>query len=458
MIDVAIIGAGPTGLVLANLLGRRGVRTLVLEKQPKPYPQPRAIHFDGEIMRVFQSTGLAEEVLAHTTGGIGMLFKNRDGETLVDWSRSPDIGPMGWRESYRFYQPGLEQALADGLDRFPHVDLRRGADVTDVAIRDDHAALTLATGETVTARYAVGCDGALSLTRQAIGEGMEDLGFRQTWLVVDVLLKRPRPDLGDHSVQVCDPDAPATYVRGAGNWRRWEFRVGSTEPPDEGEIWRRLNPWITTADASLERSAVYTFRSLVARRWRRGPLLIAGDAAHQTPPFMGQGMCAGVRDAANLSWKLALALGGHDVVDTYQSERAPNARQFIDMAVRLGRMISQTASGEIPQGRMVSIWPALGEGLGPRDAVSGALAPQPLVGEVRADDLARGRFYALARAECAASIPVFTEAARWLKDNDIFGAIVRPDGYVLSAAPDKPTFLAEMAETQRLLSLTQSWV
>ena len=452
MIDVAIIGAGPTGLLLANLLGRRGVETLVLEKQPTPYRLPRAIHFDGEAMRVFQSAGLADRILPQTMVGRGMLFKDAKGTTLVDWSRDPDIGPMGWRESYRFHQPDLEQTLIDGLDRFDHVTLRRGAEVARIE-GGDAARLTLASGEQVEARYAIGCDGAESPTRAAIGEGVEDLGFHETWLVLDLILKRPRPDLGDHSVQFCDPEAPATYVRGVGDRRRWEMRLERGYTPDEADIWRRLARWVTPDDAEIERSAVYTFRSRLARKWRDGPLLIAGDAAHQTPPFMGQGMCAGVRDAANLAWKLTLALQGTDVLDSYQSERSPNARQFIELSVRLGKLINQTAAGEAPKGRMHSIWPALGPGLGPRDEIAGALSPQPFLGEARADDVAEGRFYAIVREDVPATIPVFNAATDWLAEHDLFAAIARPDGYALASATTPEDLAAHLATHAALFEL-----
>ena len=391
MIDLAIIGAGPVGLTLANLLGQRGLSVRVIEKQPQPYDLPRAIHFDGEAMRVFQATGLAEEVLQHTHVGVGMLFKNANDEVLIDWSRAQEIGPMGWHESYRFHQPGLEAALRKGLDRFDIVDLTQGAEVEAIDIGSGE--LTLNTGERLTARYIVGCDGAESFTRELMRSRLKDLGFQERWLVVDANLKRPRPDLGDYSIQYCDAANPATYVRGTKDRRRWEIRLDQSKPdPHEAEIWRLLSRWITPEDAELERAAVYTFRSAVAETWRIGRVMIAGDAAHQMPPFMGQGMCAGIRDASNLAWKLdqAIRLDDDAILDSYGSERAAHVIEFIDLTMRLGRLINQTAAGEAPKGQMKSIWPALGPGLGARDEIAGRLAPQPRVNGVLSDDAAKG--------------------------------------------------------------------
>ena len=448
MTDIAIIGAGPVGLTLANLLGVRGLSVRVIEKRPEPYDLPRAIHFDGEAMRVFQATGLAKEVLVHTHVGVGMLFRNTDDEVLIDWSRAQEIGPMGWHESYRFHQPGLEGALRRGLDRFPHVELTSGAAVADLnAATGD---LRLDDGKRLSASFIVGCDGAESFTRSASGLSLEDLGFQERWLVVDATLLRPRPDLGDYSIQFCDAENPATYVRGTGDRRRWEIRLDqSKSDPDEEAIWALLSRWITPDDAALERAAVYTFRSAVARRWREGRVMIAGDAAHQMPPFMGQGMCAGVRDVSNLAWKLdhAVRTGDDAVLDTYGSERAAHVTEFIDLTMRLGKLINQTSSGEAPKGQMKSIWPGLGPGLGARDEIAGRLVPQPRSSTgVLADDAARGQFYVLSRRSFDASIPVFVDAAGWLAETDLFAVLVRPDAYVLSSArteADVPNMLED---------------
>ena len=428
-VDIAIIGGGPVGTLLANLLGQRGLSVLVIEKQPRPYDLPRAIHFDGEAMRVFQSAGLAQAVLPHTHVGVGMLFQDGQGKTLIDWSRAQTIGPMGWYESYRFYQPGLEAALTEGLSRFENVKRVHGCAVTRLSQDADQVRLTLETGEEVTARYAVGCDGAQSFTRNQLDVAFEDLGFRERWLVVDCKLTRPRPDLGDHSIQYCDPDTPATYVRGVEDWRRWEMRVEDDRTTiTDAEVWEKLSRWITPADATLERAALYTFRSAIARKWQVGRVFLAGDAAHLMPPFMGQGMCAGVRDAANLAWKLAAATGGQDVLASYGSERAANLRSFVEMTMRLGRLINQTAAGAAPRGQMKSIWPALGPGLGVRDGIAGSLAPQEITGQGHGDDQSASGFTLLCAEPTEGGL---TDTSGWLAEKGLNACLIRPDGYVL---------------------------
>ncbi len=436
--QVGIIGCGPIGALLGNLLGRRGISTIVVEKQPKPFGLPRAIHFDGEAMRVFQAAGLAEQVLPSTMVGRGMLFKDSADNVLIDWSREQSIGPMGWYESYRVHQPGLEKALVDGLSRFDDVQLKRGNAVTGMSQDQDKVTLQLEGGETHTCEYIVGCDGATSMLRDAMGVGVDDLGYKERWLVVDLMLKAPREDLGDYSIQFCDEENPATYVRGIGDRRRWEMRLKPSEPDvvSDEVVWEKLSRWIEPHEADLERSAVYTFRSCVAQDWRKGRCLIAGDAAHQMPPFMGQGMCAGIRDVANLAWKLDAVLKGNDrqLLDTYGEEREKNVRQFIELTVRLGKLINQTAAGNAPTGTMKSIWPSLGDGFGRRDGVGGELAPQVRTPDGQlADDYAENRFYLLAKDpenyRSASTLPVIK--GHWDKLDEIGfnAALIRPDGY-----------------------------
>ena len=456
-VDVAIVGCGPVGALIANLLGRRGLSVAVIEKQPKPYPLPRAIHFDGEAMRAFQAAGLADAVLPHTHVGKGMLFQDSTGRTLIDWSREQVLGPMGWFESYRFHQPGLEAALVSGLERFDRVSLRRGVSVDGIVQTKADVTLTLSDDSTLTARHVVACDGAQSTLRQQQDMGWTDLGFQERWLVVDAQLTRSRPDLGDHSIQHCHAKYPATYVRGTGDRRRWEIRLSDSDPdsPTDAQVWQKLARWITPADAQLDRAAVYVFRSGVATRWQQGRVLLAGDAAHQMPPFMGQGMCAGVRDAANLCWKLALAVQREstDLLDSYQSEREANVRAFINRSMALGRLINQTDPDRLPQGQMKSIWPDLGPGLGPRDGIGGKLAPQGRTTDGHlADDLSFPGFHLLCRdsltdAFSQALLPCVVDDTGWLGDHGLAAALIRPDGYALAGVKtvdDLPKALAHL--------------
>jgi 3-(3-hydroxy-phenyl)propionate hydroxylase len=459
--DVAVLGFGPVGATLAHLLAQQGLSVLVLDREAAAYHLPRAVHFDDEVMRVFQGIGLADAILPETFVSVGMRFVDAQGRLMLDWARPQVPTAQGWHTSYRFHQPTLELLLREALAVRPGVTIETLTEVTRVE-QDGHGVrLTTSRGDR-RARWVVGCDGAKSLLRATIGGGMDDLGFDERWLVVDVILKRPRPDLGDHSIQYCRPDRPATYVRGVGDRRRWEITVHPDEAPGErmplDQVWRLLADWITPEDATLERSAVYVFRSAVARRWRDGRLLIAGDAAHLTPPFMGQGMCAGIRDAANLAWKLTRVHRDEAdaaLLDTYQSERAPHAREYIATAIRLGGLINTRAMaaalGDAPSDepvRMESIAPALGGFTAP----FGRPVPQPALADgQRLDDRVGPRFGVLLSPEAAREVDAVTMdrlAARgavlvadaalapWLRTLGAVAALARPDRQLLATAHD----------------------
>lgn len=443
--DVLLLGAGPVGCTLALLLAAQGLRVRLLEREAAPYPLPRAVHLDDEVMRVFQSVGLAQAILPHTRVSPGMRFVAPDGRLLMDWSRPQAPGPLGWHASYRFHQPALEAALREALAA-RGIPLETGVNVT--AIAQDATGVTAAGRR---ARWLVGCDGARSITRETIGGGFEDLGFAERWLVVDLLLTRPRDDLGDHSIQFCDPCRPATYVRGVGERRRFEITLHDDEAPgdrtDPALAWSLLSRWATPADGVLERAAVYTFHSKLARRWRDRRIFIAGDAAHLTPPFMGQGLCAGIRDAANLAWKLAR--GDDAPLDSYQAERAPHVRAYIETAVRLGGLINTRAmadalGADAPEEpvRMASIAPALGGFAAPL----GRPAPQPVLADgMRLDERVGHAWAVLLRdaglpadrlAEKGAVLVADPALHPWLDAHRAIAALVRPDRQLCALARD----------------------
>ncbi|MEX0347049.1 MAG: bifunctional 3-(3-hydroxy-phenyl)propionate/3-hydroxycinnamic acid hydroxylase [Rhizobiaceae bacterium] len=471
--DVAIVGLGPTGATLANLLGKCGVRVLGLDRYPEPYPLPRAVHFDDEIMRIFQTAGIADEITGIVRVNVGMRFVDTDGKLLLDWPRPQQVGPHGWYASYRFHQPELEKILRHSLLNRRTVDLRTGQEVIGLEERGDHVRIDYAdrnTGEkrSVDASYVVGCDGANSLVRQSMGTAQTDLGFKERWLVVDLLLNRPKPELGDHTIQYCNPERPMTYARGPENRRRWEVALLKGESAEQASepatVWRHLAPWISPSEAEIERAAVYTFHSILADQWRLGRLLIAGDAAHRTPPFMGQGMCAGVRDAANLAWKLARTVKGNgpqSLLETYTPERWPHAQAYIETAVRLGRLINASGTRQALDAafrrddgtvRMESISPPLGDGLGSStDPWRGTLFPQPVLSDgKRMDDHCgyspaliadrkllndipdglRQRFSGICIIDASGS-----EAAMgWLSEAERKAVLIRPDRYVFATA------------------------
>ena len=396
--DVAIVGLGPTGATLAEVLADMGCSVLVLDREADIYDLPRAVHFDDEIMRVLQWVGIADDFQDNVVINKGMRFVDMAGNLLLDWPRPQKITSNGWNASYRFHQPDLERALRTGLRQRENVTILLSHDVEQVQDTGDDVRLVYRnrTDNSVhdtTALFVVGCDGANSKVRGTIGSPMVSLGFNQRWLVVDVMLEYEMPELGDHTLQYCDAKTPSTYCRNVGLRRRWEFALPEGESDekasDENNIWNRLSGWITRENAEIERSAIYTFKSEVARDWVRGRLVIAGDAAHLTPPFMGQGLCAGIRDVANLAWKLAACCrqgNGPSLLKTYESERRPVATEYIRTAVRLGELINRMgSSGKAEEPRtMQSLRTGLGEGLGkPNDPERGALFGQPTLSNGR---------------------------------------------------------------------------
>jgi len=469
--DVAIVGYGPTGATLAHLLALHGLSVLVLEREADIYQLPRAVHFDDEVMRTFALVGITGELVRRVRINPGMQFIDRDGTLLMDWPRPAEPSANGWHPSYRFHQPDLEALLREGVNARKTVSVRTGVTVDGLADRGEHVEVRYLDGRGMSnkgphlvahARYVVGCDGARSFVRGSIGAEMEDLGFDERWLVVDMLLKRPMPELGDCTIQHCDPVRPITYCRSPENRRRWEIKV--TDDDDvaqlagEDSVWRFLNPWINPDDAVLERRAIYTFRSAVARTWRVGRVFLAGDAAHLTPPFMGQGLCAGIRDAINLAWKLAVCLkqgAPQTVLDTYQSERRPHVREYIETAIRLGALISKLdrqaaadlvrANGD-GHSKMKSIVPRLGPGLGAGNRRHcGYLFPNPLLDGRRFDDIA-GMHPVLVSRQALSGVrdpgerllllnaeqyPVLAQCLDALETDAV---LVRPDKYIFGTA------------------------
>ena len=473
--DVAIVGYGPTGAVLANLLAQAGLRIIILEKAADVYPLPRAAHFDGETLRVFQSIGLLEAVTAFSRPGHqGMHFENADGQILLVRTASDQPGPHGFANNWYFHQPDLERALRAGVARYPNASVCLLHDVLDVSQSNTTTVLKVCDLENkiqlaITARYVVGCDGARSIVRQTIGSENIDLGLHQAWLCLDLIMRRA-VDLPEYTLQLCDPTRPMTLVNMAGRRRRWEIMLLPEDDPEaistEDTVWSLLSHWLTPEDAKLERSAVYTFHSLLADRWRDRRLLIAGDAAHQTPPFLGQGMCAGIRDAANLSWKLACVLcdGCADtLLDSYPSERQSHVRAFIDLAVRVGAIVQITdpvAAAERDRhfaktGPEIFAFPVpkLGPGvhIGEHPAVA-TVFPQLRLDDGRLLDEALDHEFALLttfpnlqlmndverqrllQARMMVLKSSDHEVLSWLREQQVSAVLLRPDRYVLGVA------------------------
>ena len=351
--DVIVVGCGPVGVMLALRCVQRGLSVTAIDQSTEVFPLPRAIGMDEEIQQLFESAGLLEELRDHSTPMLGAEFANADGERVVGIDL-PDgtVGSLGFPLMVAFDQPGVERFLrAAAIEA--GVDMRLGVGAQSIEDRADGVAVEVSGPmgpSTLTCRWLVGADGARSTVRALRGLTLIDQGFDQTWLVVDTTLLDPGLPLPIVTRQLCDPDRIGTIVPGHGTRRRWEFRLKPDETSEqvlEGEfVARLLSPWGSPEQLQVDRAAVYRFHATVADRFRDGPVFIAGDAAHQMPPFNGQGMCSGMRDAENLAWKLAMVANGaagDELLDSYDTERRPHVTKQVEHAVDAGMLIDAIA-------------------------------------------------------------------------------------------------------------------
>ena len=452
MFDVAIVGLGPVGATLATLLGQRGIEVAVLERDRAIHPLPRACHLDDTVLRILQSVGLAQTVLEASVPSRGMDMVDRKGRRFLTLAADHESNTLGYPTSVLFWQPRFEAILRDGVARHPSVTVRTGVTVIAVRQQDDRVDLTTETYDgrpiVVSARYVVGCDGTKSLTRRSIEATYEDLGFEQPWLVVDIELQG-HADLPDRIVQYCDPARPATFVPLPGDYRRWELMLLPGEDPVEMEqdesIESLLAPWLEPDQFAVIRGAVYSFHALIADRWAVGRVFLAGDACHQMPPFLGQGMGAGIRDVANLAWKLGLVLDGQadaSLLDTYEGERRPLVWTLIERAIEIGRLIQVTeeesAAAETFESQSIrgdsGARPLTAGFIETDTAGAGEIFPQPLLATGMLDDQLGGGFSVVSRVEAAEAdvVAPVGPAGEWLRDRGAEFAVIRPDRYVYS--------------------------
>ena len=481
--DVAIIGCGPVGALAANLLGRAGLSVVVLEKELEHYPLPRAVHLDHEMLRLFQSAGVIDRVLPDMVAADGHLHVGADHGVIRYMGTEGKPQPYGWANDWFFYQPELEAHLRQGMDALQTVELELGAEFAGL-VQDDAGVTVryLADGHerSVRARWVIAADGSRSPVRKALGVELDDLNFEEPWLVVDAEVEGPvsfppisgvpaGANLQRLSVMMCDPARPVTVVPGRGNHRRWEFMLlpheDDTVMMQPENVAALVGAWMRDVPHAIVRAATYRFHGLVAEQWQVGRVFLAGDAAHQTPPFFGQGMCHGLRDVANLAWKMAAV--AHDgapesILATYQPERDPHVRGVIGAAVAAGRYICELdparaaardaaireAAAQKQGETAADLIPALTTGfVAAGTAGAGERFIQPLLSDGRRlDDVAgqgwrlfvRGAFVGgegagVSRID-ASTLPDKGAVLGWMDARGVDALLVRPDHYVFGTA------------------------
>jgi 3-(3-hydroxy-phenyl)propionate hydroxylase len=481
MFDVAIVGYGPAGAVAAALLGQAGLKVHVCDRLRGVYEIPRAIALDHEILRVFQQIGLVEAIAPYLEPFTPSEYFGVDGQLIRRMTMVDPPYPQGYTPSVVFSQPPVERALRERVAQLPNVTVALGTELRALAQDAEGATLSLhaddGTESTVRARWVIGCDGGSSTVRGLVGITLEDLDFDEPWLVVDVTVNaRGLAKLPRTSVQYCEPERPCTLVIGPKNHRRWEISLNPGEDPQQVATpegtWKLLSRWLTPQDGELWRQASYRFHALVAQEWRAGRVFIAGDAAHMQPPFLGQGMCQGVRDVVNLSWKLAAVLEGEvrgtaaeALLDSYGIERKAHVRELTGRIKAIGAVICERdvdkarardaklladCGGVVKDTPRQDVLPGLGTGLRFDSAGAGTLFPQPrLVG----GDLMDQRFGHGWRLVSDGTLPLQREpglavidlaqvpeadgvVAAWMDRHGCRAALLRPDHYVFGTAAD----------------------
>jgi len=344
-VDVLIVGAGPVGLTLANLLGQYGIQTLIIERNANTVAEPRAVTLDDESLRTMQNAGLGPQVIQDVVLGYGVQYFSWRGKPLA--SILPTRQEYGYPKRNAFRQPLLEGTLRSGLQRFAQVQTRFLHELLEWDARSDgvHCRVRAPEGELhVQARWMVGCDGGRSRVRERCGISLKGATYAERWLIVDM---EQRNTPLRHTRTYCDPVRPAIRLPGPFGTLRYEFMLRPGESDEFALDEARFRGWMADRvpedrNLPLVRKVVYTFHARVASHWRQGAVFLAGDAAHLTPPFAGQGLNSGVRDAANLAWKLAaVARWGapEALLDTYEAERRPHATALINMALRIGHFM-----------------------------------------------------------------------------------------------------------------------
>jgi 3-(3-hydroxy-phenyl)propionate hydroxylase len=499
------------GAVAAALLGQAGLRVHVCDRLPGVYDIPRAISLDHEVLRLFQQLGIARAVQPYVEPFTDSEWFGADGRLIRRMTMVAPPYPQGHTPSNVFTQPEVERVLRERVAQLPNVTVALGTETTSIEQDVDGVTLTQrpagtvgnagavgAATSTVRARWAIACDGGASGLRAQLGIELDDLDFDEPWLVVDVRVnERGLAKLPRTSVQYCEPARPCTMVIGPGNHRRWEISLNPGEDPAQAATpegtWALLARWLTPADGTLWRQSSYRFHALVARTWRAGRVFVAGDAAHMQPPFLGQGMCQGLRDVANLAWKLAAVVHGRvrgapaeTLLASYGIERHAHVRELTTRLKGLGAIICERdpararerdarllaeCGGVVKDTPRQDVLPRLEDGLLAAADTSGRgmLFPQPRLAGGALMDERCGHGWRLvldARAQAptvadddvtvvALGHPATRETegvvAAWMQRHACRAALLRPDHYVYGTAADAAGVSALLAECRAAL-------
>lgn len=479
--DVVIVGAGTTGLALARLLDMQGVRVAVVDPNTIVCTHPRGSHIDDEIMRLIQTLGLESFEPSYLRMD-GWASYTETGEAIMSWDMIAGPTEQGWESDYQIFQPDLEAALRGQLAMSDSADLWLGWEVADLEQDGDGALLSVRnrrSGEarTVRASYVVGCDGAGSAIRSHVATDLVDFNATKTALIVDISRFSAMPCLPSRATYRVTGARPVTHQPVSETISRFNFMLIGDEDLERFEnpqaIYDMLTPWIAPDQYRIMRSDVYRWQAHLSVGWRSGPIMIAGDAAHLMPPDLGQGMCSGLRDAANLAWKLA-AVVGRDIdpliLDSYESERSPHVRRMIEESARQTNVMVAVSEGEEANSSVIERgWGVLGPGVGiPGDGSTASLAAQPKTSEgVLLDEVVGYAFAVVGSTASLSDVDALTAATwdrlgivvvaddgapvrEWLGRIDADAVVVRPDRYIFAATHGRE----ELAQaTERLAEI-----
>ncbi len=464
--DVIIVGAGPVGLTLANLLGPSGLNVLVLEKATELPDSPRAVALDDECLRIWQHCDLIDQILPFVAQGDDgdKVFTYRRADNRPIFSLQQHGRPFGYARGNVFLYHHVLVELRNGLERYCNIDYYTGYEVTDLVQKGDRVTTTavVSDGEqhSFSSRYLVACDGGRSTIREFLNISLEGMAYEESWLIVDTLNRNLADQPLGEGVEVwCDPNCPTATIPLPLGYRRWEFLLRSSRYPnpenclDDTFIRNLINQRKPGVSGQFVRKLVHTYKARIVDRYRDGHVFLAGDAAHLSPPFAGQGMATGLRDAHNLFWKLTQVLTTKteaSLLDSYESERRPHQQKMLALALRMGRMMMPGnrfhawlvgslfgIAGKIPALRRLleirgqNVTPVYG--LPAKNSMVGQLLPQPQLKDGRLFDYLLGPDYTLISFGSKIEQGFSDTELNYWKGKGLTFLTVRPEGDMVTA-------------------------